>query len=96
MEVERRRIREADQKIKCKDPEAVRAMQRIDSQIFAEYSESYRRNILEKIKINIRYDIAWEHLGDVYCGRRRFYAFRKEYLIAVAMELYQPERGSEI
>lgn len=96
MDMDRQRTREADQKIKRQDPEAIRAMEQVDHRIFAEYSESYRDNILSKIKLNIRYDIAWEHLGDVYCGRRRFYAFRKEYLIAVARELYQSERGSEI
>lgn len=96
MIMDRQWIRTADRKIKIQDPEAIRAMDQVDQNIFADYSESYRDNILSKIKLNIRYDISWEHLGDVYCGRRRFYEFRREYLAAVAQQLYVQESGSEI
>lgn len=95
MELDLQRIRETDRKIKSQSPDALEAMQRVDSWIFMGYSEKYRNNILKKIKQNIRFDVSWEHLGEVYCGRRKFYEFRKDYLKAVARELY-PEKGSEI
>lgn len=96
MELDLQRIiKETDRKIKIQSPDALEAMQCVDSWIFMGYSERYRENILKKIKLNIRFDVAWEHLGEVYCGRRKFYEFRKEYLKAVARELYL-EKGSEI
>ena len=49
-----------------------------------------------KKELPLLYNTPWELLGETYCCRRLFYEYRKEfcYLIAVHMEIIEPEGGS--
>ena len=55
-----------------------------------------RRHIIDKLYTSLLYNTPWELLGETYCCRRLFYEYRKEfcYLIAVHMEIIEPEGGS--
>lgn len=55
-----------------------------------------RHHIIDKLYTSLLYNTPWELLGETYCCRRLFYEYRKEfcYLIAVHMEIIEPEGGS--
>lgn len=43
-----------------------------------------RKQMQEIIYRSIAYSIPYEYIGEVYCGRRKFYEYRNEFILAVA------------
>lgn len=46
-----------------------------------------RNTMQKKIYESIVYSIPYEYIGQTYCGRRRFYEYRKEFIGMVAKEM---------
>ena len=53
-----------------------------------------REAIIEKIYISLLYNTPWEYLGDTYCCRSLFYAYRKQfcYLVAVGLGIVEKQK----
>lgn len=47
-------------------------------------SQTTRKKLQESIYKSIVYSIPYEHIGEICCGRRQFYDYRKEFILAVA------------
>lgn len=77
-----------------KAAEAIKAAKR--NCHWKEQIQRVRRHIIDKLYTSLLYNTPWELLGETYCCRRLFYEYRKEfcYLIAVHMEIIEPEGGS--
>lgn len=56
-----------------------------------EYAE--RKRMQEIIYRSIVYSIPYEYTGKVYCGRRKFYKYRNEFILAVAMNMGMVPHG---
>lgn len=50
-------------------------------------SREERKKMQDKIYKSIVYSIPYEYMGDVCCGRRRFYEYRNEFIFLVADKL---------
>lgn len=50
-------------------------------------SPEVREVITKKIIDSIETDTAWEHMGDTYCGRSTFYAYRKRFMKLIAINI---------
>lgn len=46
-----------------------------------------RQQVKKKIYRSIVFSIPYEYIGEVYCGRRQFYDYRNEFILAVADNL---------
>lgn len=47
-------------------------------------SQTVRERMQERIYRSIVYSTPYEHIGTVCCGRRQFYDYRNEFILAVA------------
>ncbi len=50
-------------------------------------SPTIRRQVQEKIYKSIVLSTPYEYIGETYCGRRQFYDYRNEFILAVADNL---------
>lgn len=58
-------------------------------------SVSARKQMQEKVYMSVLHKLPYEHIVDVYCGRRQFYNYRTEFIIRVALAMEMiPERKS--
>lgn len=56
-----------------------------------------RRQLQKKIYESILYRQPYEHMKDIYCGRRQFYSYRMEFIcrVADALDMLPQRQGPE-
>ena len=57
--------------------------------------EEIRQTITDKIYRSLVYNTPWEYLGETYCCRSIFYAYRKQFCFLVAVHLGIAEKPKD-
>ena len=60
-----------------------------------EAQEDIRQTIMDKIYKSLVYNTPWEYLGETYCCRSLFYAYRKQFCFLVAVHLGIAEKPKD-
>lgn len=58
-------------------------------------SSIVRKQMQDKVYESIVYNVPYEHMADVVCGRRQFYDYRNDFILLVAKEMGMLPDGIE-
>lgn len=85
---EKRRRRQQAKKETAFDRKAAAAIAKAKEELdLGEVDQSIRETIIAKIYTSLLYNTPWELMGETYCCRSLFYAYRKQFCYLVALHL---------
>lgn len=85
---EKRRRRQQAKKETAFDRKATAAIAKAKEELdLGEVDQTIRETIIAKIYTSLLYNTPWELMGETYCCRSLFYAYRKQFCYLVALNL---------
>ena len=85
---EKRRRRQQAKKETAFDRKATAAIAKAKEELdLGEVDQTIRETIIAKIYTSLLYNTPWELMGETYCCRSLFYAYRKQFCYLVALHL---------
>lgn len=85
---EKRRRRQQAKKETAFDRKATAAIAKAKEELdLGEADQTIRETIIAKIYTSLLYNTPWELMGETYCCRSLFYAYRKQFCYLVALHL---------
>ena len=85
---EKRQRRQQAKKETAFDRKATAAIAKAKEELdLGEVDQTIRETIIAKIYTSLLYNTPWELMGETYCCRSLFYAYRKQFCYLVALHL---------
>ena len=85
---EKRRRRQQAKKETAFDRKATAAIAKAKEELdLGEVDQTIRETIIAKIYTSLLYNTPWELMGETYCCRSLFYAYRKQFCYLVSLHL---------